>query len=202
VLCVLPYTHAHNNRALQYFFKKLGPSLFLNAPDTLICLLIASPLIFLFKRIFILCVWVFGLRVCLHTLSMPAAYRDQKRVSEPLELELQTILSHDIADSCWESNPDPLQGQPVLLTAEFPHHLVHICSCVQATGFFCGPCLRALAWPMGGRCCHLLSADCMPEAVFSHPRIPRLPSDLRAGGLNTPPGSGFLLLLSLWPLFP
>lgn len=141
------------------------------------------------------------MHVCLCT-CVCSYLRDQKRVSEPLELELQTILSHDIADSCWESNPDPLQGQPVLLTAEFPHHLVHICSCVQATGFFCGPCLRALAWPMGGRCCHLLSADCMPEAVFSHPRIPRLPSDLRAGGLNTPPGSGFLLLLSLWPLFP
>lgn len=104
--------HAHNDRALQCFFNKLGPSLFLNAPDPHICLLTTSPLVFLFKIIFILC-------VCLSAPPpMPAASRDQKGVSEPLDLELQTILSHHIADSCWESNPAPLQKQIVLLTAE------------------------------------------------------------------------------------
>jgi hypothetical protein len=40
----------------------------------------------------------------------------QKRASDLLELELQTVVSHNCG--CWESNQDPLEKQPVLLTAE------------------------------------------------------------------------------------
>lgn len=46
---------------------------------------------------------------------MPGTQGGQKRVSESLELELQTV-------ACLEPNLDPLQEQPVFLTAESPFH--------------------------------------------------------------------------------
>lgn len=41
---------------------------------------------------------------------------EAKRVLSSLEVELETVVSHHML--AWEANPDPLQEQPVLLTAE------------------------------------------------------------------------------------
>ena len=41
-------------------------------------------------------VWAFCLHVCLCTTYMPGAYGVQKRVLDPLELELQTVVSHHV----------------------------------------------------------------------------------------------------------
>ena len=49
--------------------------------------------------------------VLLHT-GLPGAHGGQKRVLDPIELELQTVVSW------WDSNPDPLEEQLVLLTTE------------------------------------------------------------------------------------
>lgn len=49
----------------------------------------------------------------------------QKRVVDPLELEVQMLTSHPIRR--WELNSDPLQGQKALLTFEPSlQHLVSI----------------------------------------------------------------------------
>jgi hypothetical protein len=39
------------------------------------------------------------------------------RVSDPLELESHTVVSC-LPTRCWDLNLDPLEGQPMLLTAE------------------------------------------------------------------------------------
>lgn len=50
--------------------------------------------IFLFRFIyFILCVFVFCLHVCICTIYMPGSHGVQKRVSDPLELELWMVMS-------------------------------------------------------------------------------------------------------------
>jgi hypothetical protein len=46
---------------------------------------------------------------------MPGTRRGQKRVSDLLKRELETVMS---CHGCWESNPGPLEEQEVLLTAE------------------------------------------------------------------------------------
>lgn len=51
----------------------------------------------MFKKIsIILCVWVFCLYACLCTMCMLGAHRGQKRILDPLELELQTVLSSHV----------------------------------------------------------------------------------------------------------
>lgn len=52
--------------------------------------------LFLKIFIFILCLRVFYLHVCLCTISMPGALGDQKRVSGFLQLVLKMILSHHV----------------------------------------------------------------------------------------------------------
>ena len=47
---------------------------------------------------------------------MPGVHRGQKSASNPLELDLQMVVSHRVG--CWKSEPNPLEKQPVLLTAE------------------------------------------------------------------------------------
>jgi len=42
---------------------------------------------------FILCVWILGLHVYLYTACVPGVHRSQKRESEPLELEVHTVVS-------------------------------------------------------------------------------------------------------------
>ena len=39
-------------------------------------------------------------------------------MSDPLELELQTVVSQSIPSGCWELNSGPLEEQPMLLTTE------------------------------------------------------------------------------------
>ena len=52
--------------------------------------------------------------VCMYVHHMCArACRDQKRALGILELELQVVVSCLVG--CWESNPGPLEEQPVLL---------------------------------------------------------------------------------------
>ncbi|KAL6035681.1 hypothetical protein STEG23_021032 [Scotinomys teguina] len=46
---------------------------------------------------------------------VPGAHGDQKRASDPPEPELQMGVS---LHGCWESNPGPLEEQPVLVTSE------------------------------------------------------------------------------------
>ena len=78
-------------------------------------------------RIYFLCVWLCCLHVYLCTVYMPGAFRGQKRASDPLELELTVVVSHY---GCWESNPDPLQEQPVFLTLRHlsrPTYFQNIC---------------------------------------------------------------------------
>lgn len=48
----------------------------------------------LFFNYFILCVWVFCLRVCLCTMCVPGAHESQKRALYPLVPELQTVVSY------------------------------------------------------------------------------------------------------------
>lgn len=38
-------------------------------------------------------IYLFCLHVCLCTLCMPGTYRDHKRVSDPLEFELKTVIN-------------------------------------------------------------------------------------------------------------
>ena len=42
----------------------------------------------------VLCVWVFCLHVCLCNTCMLGTYRSQKKMSDPLHLELQMVVSH------------------------------------------------------------------------------------------------------------
>ena len=49
-----------------------------------------------FQKLFILCVWVFCLRVYLYTTCVSGAPRGKKRVLDPLGLELQTVVSHHV----------------------------------------------------------------------------------------------------------
>ena len=44
---------------------------------------------------------------------------ETKRVSDPLELELQMVVSGHVP-GCWEPNFHPLQEQPVLFPTELP----------------------------------------------------------------------------------
>lgn len=41
-------------------------------------------------------VWVFGPHVCLCIVPMPGTHGGQKRVSDLLEMELQTVVSHRV----------------------------------------------------------------------------------------------------------
>lgn len=43
-----------------------------------------------------------------------SAYGNLKRMLDPLELELQAVVSYPLGS--WESNPGPLELKPVLLT--------------------------------------------------------------------------------------
>lgn len=56
---------------------------------------------------------------CLHehtcTMCVPSTLRSQKRVLDPLGLELQVAMIHH---ECWEPNLSTLQGQQVFLATE------------------------------------------------------------------------------------
>lgn len=47
---------------------------------------------------------------------MPGALRDQKRVLDPLELELKDCC--ELPCECWQSSPRHWEDQPILLTTE------------------------------------------------------------------------------------
>lgn len=67
---------------------------------------------FLFENIilFLLCVWVFYLYVCLCTMCVPCTHKGQKSAPGFLRLELKGVRNYDIGS--WESNmPGPLQKQ-------------------------------------------------------------------------------------------
>lgn len=57
--------------------------------------------------IFILYVWVFCPRTCMHTMRVPGAQGGPKRASDSLELELRVAVKQC---GCWELNPGPLQS--------------------------------------------------------------------------------------------
>lgn len=54
-----------------------------------------------FKIIFIFSVWVFCFHVCLCTTCMHGASWGQRTVSDPLELELQLVVSHHVDVENW-----------------------------------------------------------------------------------------------------
>jgi hypothetical protein len=50
-----------------------------------------------FKDLFVIvCVWVFCLHACLCTMLMPSAHKGQRRMLNPLEQEVQTVVSHHV----------------------------------------------------------------------------------------------------------
>lgn len=53
--------------------------------------------------LFIVFAWVFGLPVGLYTTCMPDVHGGQKRVSDLLELELQTVVNYRVGagDQTW-----------------------------------------------------------------------------------------------------
>lgn len=65
-----------------------------------------------FKIILILSEWEYFLHVFLYNTYVPSTYEGQKRVSDSLELELQTVRSCHIV---LESNLYPLEEQQGLL---------------------------------------------------------------------------------------
>jgi hypothetical protein len=62
---------------------------------------------------------VFYLHVYLCIMCEPDAQKEQERVSDPLEVELQMAVS--CVCGCWELNPGLLEEQSVLLTNEPSH---------------------------------------------------------------------------------
>lgn len=65
-------------------------------------------LLFDFKKVYTLCASV-CLHMCLYTICMFGACGGQKRVSGPVELELEKVVSHHM---------DAAQEKPVFLTTE------------------------------------------------------------------------------------
>jgi hypothetical protein len=45
---------------------------------------------------------VFCLHVCLCTMCVPCAHKGQKRASDPLELDFQTVVSHHMGAGNWD----------------------------------------------------------------------------------------------------
>lgn len=66
----------------------------LQSPIAQMVSLPCSCLLFSFLDLFILSVWVFSLQACLCIMCVPDAFRGQKRVSDPLELQLWVAVSH------------------------------------------------------------------------------------------------------------
>lgn len=54
-----------------------------------------------FKICLFLCVWVFYLHGCVCTTCFPSAHSGQKRVLDPLELELRMAVSHHVGSGNW-----------------------------------------------------------------------------------------------------
>lgn len=50
---------------------------------------------------FILCVWDFVHMHVLYTMYVPGIHRDQKKMQDPLELELQVIMGHLVGAENW-----------------------------------------------------------------------------------------------------
>lgn len=88
--------------------------LVLHVVDSVFTLLYLYLFVFKFVCVFIY-VWVFCRRVYLCTTCIPGASKSQKRVSEPLGLELQ---SYELSCGCWKLNPSPMEEQPVLLATK------------------------------------------------------------------------------------
>lgn len=65
---------------------------------------------------FAFCIWVFCLHACLNTTCNPGVLGGQRR-EYPQEVEVQ-MEGHEPPLEFWESNPDLLKKQPVLLTPE------------------------------------------------------------------------------------
>ena len=56
--------------------------------------------------------------MCVCTVHMPSAFREENSGLSPLDLELQMVVSHHVVAGNWNSGP--LEEQPLLLTAELP----------------------------------------------------------------------------------
>lgn len=83
--------------------------------------------LYLLSKRFVLCVWVFWLRVCLCTVYMSGAHRGQERVLDALRLELQ-VMSHHVGAanqtqeaSCGRASSHwGISLQPLLVTVCVP----------------------------------------------------------------------------------
>lgn len=61
--------------------------------------------------------------LCLFVHVSEGVYRDKKKASDPLELEVEAVMNHQ--HWCWDQNLGSLQDQRVLLTTELllqPHY--------------------------------------------------------------------------------
>lgn len=73
---------------------------------------------FFFSCIY-LCIWTFCLHVCLRiTTRITRVQRGQKWALDSLGLQLQAVQLNALIRRCWDSNPGPLEDQPVLLPTE------------------------------------------------------------------------------------
>ena len=52
----------------------------------------------------------------LYTMCVPGTHRDQKKMKDPLELELQVIMGHLVGAKNWREVP--LEEEPELLTTK------------------------------------------------------------------------------------
>ena len=70
---------------------------------------------FIFFQFYFMCLGV-CLHVCLYTMHMPCAHRDQKRVLDPLVMELFKTVGHHLGAK--NKNPCPLEECQVPSTTE------------------------------------------------------------------------------------
>ena len=134
------------------------------------------------------CVWVL---ICMCTTHVPAAFRGQKRASDSLGLELQTVVSHHVdagnwtwvlcenksALKCWANSPILGFFKYVLLILKIITYIVSLCTCTHMPQV----CVCVFVCV----CMHMCrSEDSLQESVPSfHWEVPSFHLKLRWSGL-------------------
>lgn len=75
---------------------------------------------------------MFCLHVCICATCMLSAFGGQKKALEPLELQLQIVLSWEQIIDCgrWKLNLDPLQEQVLLVLIHLSKTFIYVFMCV------------------------------------------------------------------------
>ena len=77
--------------------------------------------IFIYLSIYLSSIFMHMCFACIHVCVRLCAWclwRPEERALDPIGLELQAVVNITCTCGCWQSNLDPLEEQPVLLTAE------------------------------------------------------------------------------------